>query len=115
MQRNFITQLLENLKEERCIHQLKTIFRGRGVDLADMQLISKCNKRTKFFLCVIDVFIKCAWVVPLKDKRGVTIVNAFQNILDSSKRKPNEIWVDQGSEFYNNSFKKMLLKDLLEH
>ena len=54
-------------------------------------------------------------MVPLKDKRRVTIVNAFLNILDSLKRKPNEIWVDQGSEFYNNSFKKVLLKDLLEH
>ena len=47
-------------------------------------------------------------VVPLKDKKGVSIVNAFQKILDSSKRKPNKIWVDQGSEFYNNVFKKFL-------
>ena len=49
-----------------------------GVDLADMQLISKYNKRIRYFLCVIDILIKCTWVVPLKDKRGVTIVNAFQ-------------------------------------
>ena len=64
-----------------------------------MQLISKYN---------IDLFSKYAWVVPLKDKNGLTIVNAFQSILDSSKRKPNKIWVDQGSEFYNSSFKKWL-------
>ena len=44
----------------------------------------------------------------MKDKKGVTIVNAFQSILDSSKRKPNKIWVDQGSEFYNSHFKKWL-------
>ena len=44
----------------------------------------------------------------MKDKKGVTIVNAFQSILNSSKRKPNKIWVDQGSEFYNNYFKKWL-------
>ena len=44
--------------------------------------------------------------VPLKDKKGATITNAFQKILDSSKSKPNKIWVDQGSDFYNNSFKK---------
>ena len=44
----------------------------------------------------------------MKDKNGVSIVNAFQNILDSLKRKPNEIWVDQGSEFYNNVFKTFL-------
>ena len=54
------------------------------------------------------MFSKYVWVVPLKDKKGVSIVNAFQKILDSSKRKPNKIWVDQGSEFYNNVFKKFL-------
>ena len=59
-------------------------------------------------MCVINLFSKFAWVVPLKDKKGVSILNAFQNILDSSKRKPNKIWVDQGSEFYNNVFKKQL-------
>ena len=73
-----------------------------------MQLISKHNKGIRYLLCVIDLFSKYAWVVPLKDKKGVSIVDAFQNILDSSKRKPNKIWVDQGSEFYNNSFKKWL-------
>ena len=78
------------------------------VDLADMQLISKHNKGIRYLLCVIDLFSKYAWVVPLKDKKGVSIVNAFQKILDSSKRKPNKIWVDQGSEFYNNVFNKSL-------
>ena len=73
-----------------------------------MQLICKFN--TGFiFLCVIDFLSKYAWVVPLKDKKGVSI-NVFENILDDSDRKPNKIWVDKGSEFYNNSFKK-LLKD----
>ena len=77
-------------------------------DLADMQLLSKFNKGFRFLLCVIDIFSKYAWVIPLKDKKGVSIVNAFQKILDDSKRKPNKIWVDKGSEFYNNSFKKWL-------
>ena len=54
------------------------------------------------------MFTKYAWVVSLKDKKGVTVVNAFQNILDNSKRKPNKIWVDQGNEFYKTSFKKWL-------
>ena len=58
-------------------------------------------------LCTIDLFSKYAWVVPLKDKRGISIVNAFQKII-SEGRKPNKIWVDQGSEFYNNSFKDFL-------
>ena len=64
-----------------------------------MQLISKYNKGIRYLLCVIDLFSKYAWVVPLKDKKGVSIVNAFQKNLDSSKRKPNKKWVDQGSEF----------------
>ena len=69
-----------------------------------MQLISKFNKGFRFLLCVIDVFSKYAWVVPLKVKKGVSIVNAFQKILDDSNRKPNKIWVDKGSEFYDDSF-----------
>ena len=77
-----------------------------GADLADMQLISKFNKG--FLSCVIDIFIKYAWVVPLKDKKGVSTANAFQKNLDDSKRKPNKIWVDKGGECYNNSFKKWL-------
>ena len=79
-----------------------------GVDLADMQLLSKFNKGFRLLSCVIDIFSKYAWVIPLKDKKGISIVNAFQKILDDSKRKPNKIWVDKGSEFYNNSFKKWL-------
>ena len=71
-----------------------------------MQLINKLNKGFRFLFCVTDIFSKYAWIVPLKDKKGISIVNAFQKILDKSGRKPNKIWVDKGSEFYNNSFKK---------
>ena len=73
-----------------------------------MQLLSKFNKGFRFLLCAIDIFSKYAWVIPLKDKKGISIVNAFQELLLNSKRKPNEIWVDKGSGFYNNSFKKWL-------
>ena len=79
-----------------------------GVDFADMQLLSKYNKGIRFFLCVIDIFSKYAWVVPLKDKKGISIVKAFQSILKQSNRKANKIWVDKGSEFYNTYFKKRL-------
>ena len=79
-----------------------------GADLADMQLLSKYNKGIRFLLCVIDIFSKYAWVVPLKDKKGISNVNAFQIILKQSDRKPNKIWVDKGSEFYNAYFKKWL-------
>ena len=79
-----------------------------------MQLISKFNKGFRFLLCVIDIFSKYAWVVPLKDKKGVSIVDAFQKILDDSNRKPNKIWVDKGSKFYNSSFKKWLKDNDIE-
>ena len=95
-----------------------------------MQSLSKYNKGIKYLLCVIDLFSKYAWVIPIKDEIGTSIVNAFKKII--SKRKPNKIWVDQDSEFYNKSFKGflkinnmkciqhtmkenlLLLKDLLE-
>ena len=79
-----------------------------------MQSISKLNKGFRFLLCVIDIFSKYAWVVLLKDKKGISIVNAFQKILKESDRKPNKIWVDKGSEFYNNSFKKWLKDNDIE-
>ena len=97
-----------------------------------MQSLSKYNKGIKYLLCAIDLFSKYAWVIPIKDKKGVIMVNAFQKIIPEG-RKPNKIWVDNGSEFYNNSLKKwlkdndiemyryiikenqLLLKDLLEH
>ena len=72
-----------------------------------MQSLSKYNKGINYLLCAIDLFSKYVWVVPLKDKRRITIVNAFQKII-SKGRKPNKIWVDQGSEFYNKSFKDFL-------
>ena len=61
------------------------------VDLADMQSLSKYNCGIRYLLCAIYLLSKDAWVVPLKEKRGITIVKAFQNILDSSNRKPNKI------------------------
>ena len=65
-----------------------------------MQLISKFNKGFGFLLCVIGICTKYAWVVPLTDKKGITITNAFQKILKESDRKPHKIWVDKGSEFF---------------
>ena len=75
---------------------------------ADIQLLSKYNKGIRFLLCVIDIFSKYAWVVPLKDNKSISIVKAFQSILKQSNRKPNKIWVDKGSEIYNAYFKKWL-------
>ena len=84
-----------------------------GLDLADMQSLSKYNKGIKYLLCAIDLFSKYTWITPLKDKKGTSIVNTFQKII-LEKRKPNKIWVDQGSEFYNQSFKDFLKTNNLE-
>ena len=78
-----------------------------------MQSLSKFNKGIKYLLCAIDLFSKYAWVIPLKDKKGTNIVNAFQKI-NLKERKPNKIWVDQGSEFYNQSFKDFLKINSIE-
>ena len=69
-----------------------------------MKLISKFNKGFRLLLCVIDIFNKYAWVVPLKNQKDVSIVSAFQKILKESNRKPNKVLVDKKSEFYNNFF-----------
>ena len=85
-----------------------------GVDLAYMTLISKFNKGIKYLLCVIDLFSRYSWVILLKNKKGESIVEGFKNILNKSGRKPNKIWVDHGSEFYNNKFKKFLKNNDIE-
>ena len=61
-----------------------------GVDLVDMTLLSKQNKNIKYLLCAIDLFSKHAFVVPLKDKKGISITNAFNKIIKQSNRKPKK-------------------------
>ena len=79
-----------------------------------MQLISKYNKAIRYLLCVTDLFSRYSWVIPLKNKKGESIVEGFKKILDDSNRKPNKIWVDHGSEFYNNKFKSFLKENDIE-
>ena len=79
-----------------------------------MQLISKFNKIIRFFLCVFDIFSKYPWITPLKDKKRITITNAFQKILDESNLKRNKICVDKVSEFYNRSVKSFLQNNNIE-
>ena len=84
-------------------------FRGNiwGANLADMQSLNRHNKGIKHLLYAIDIFSKYAWVIPLKDKKGTSIVNGFQKMI-SEERKLNKIWVNKGSEIYNNPFKDFL-------
>ena len=83
-----------------------------GADLVDLQLISKFKRGVRFLLCDIDIFSKCAWVISLKYQKGITITNAFQKFFKKSNRKPNKIWLDEGSEFCNRSMKSWLEKIL---
>ena len=64
-----------------------------------MQSLSRKNKGIKYLSCVIDLYSKYTFVIPLKGKKGISIVNAFNKIIKQSNRKPNKIWVDQGREF----------------
>ena len=71
-------------------------------DLAEMELLSSKNENVKYLLCVIGVFTKYAWVKPLKDKKGKTVLNYFIEIVNESNRKLNKLWVDQGKNFTIN-------------
>ena len=98
-----LSQIIRKFKKRKVYSQFRDNI--QGVDLADMQSSSKYNKGIKHLLCAIDLFNKYAQVIPLKDKRGIIIVNAFRKII-SKGRKPNKIWGDQGGKFYKNLFKK---------
>ena len=85
-----------------------------SADLIDKSSLSKYNNNYKFILTVIDIFTKYAWAIPLKYKSGLSITNGFKIILSehpqggSDSRKPEKLWVDRGSEFYNKTFKSLL-------
>ena len=99
---NSIDRLLEN-------STIYSSFRDNiwSVDLADMQSLSRKNKGIRYLLRAIDLFSKYAWIVSLKDKRGISIDNAFKEII-SKGSKPNEIWFNQGIEFKNYLLKRFL-------
>ena len=82
--------------------------------LADMQLISKFNKESRFLLYAIDIYSKYDWAIRLKVKKSITITNTFQKILKESSRKPNKIWIEKGNEFYNRSMKSWLEENSIE-
>ena len=85
-----------------------------SADLIDKSSLSKYNNNYKFILTVIDIFTKYAWAIPLKNKSGLSITNGFKIVLSehpqggSEPRKPEKLWVDRGSAFYNKTFKSLL-------
>ena len=84
-------------------------------DLSDLQTLSKFNNNKRYLLCVIDVFSKYAWVTPIQNKSGKTLIQAFQTIIRSSKRKPLSLQTDKGSEFKNKDFQKYLKKQNIHY
>ena len=121
LEKNYTNQLKENLKKRK-VHS-PFIDNKRDVHLwvltfSDMLLINKFNKWIHFLLSVIDIFRNYPWKIPLKDKKGIKITNAFQKMLDESNcgvskskgRKRNKIRVDKASEFFNRSMKLWLEK-----
>ena len=100
------TPINHNFTQRRVI--VNHIDKIWAADLVDLQKFSKWNRGYKYLMMVIDVFSKYGWIVPLKDKKGESVMNAFKTIFNKS-RKPQYLWVDKGKEFYNKH-----LKDLLE-
>lgn len=78
-----------------------------GSDLVDMREWAEENHGYNYLLTIIDILSKYAYAIPLKNKTGINIVDSFKKII-TNKNKPNKLWVDQGSEFYNKDFKKYL-------
>ena len=86
-----------------------------------MQSLSKYNKGIKYLLCAVELFSKYVWIIPMKDEQGTSIANTFKKIISEGseaeskgRRKPNEIWVDQDSEFYKNYFKDFMKTNNIE-
>ena len=95
--------IIRKFEKRKVYSSFKDSIWGSGLE--DMQSISKFDKTFRF-LCVIGVYNKYVWVVPLKDEKGITITTitqAFQEILEESGRNSDKIWVDKGIEFYNRS------------
>ena len=90
-------------KRQVFVHDIDEIW---AADLADMSSFSKDNKGFKFLLLVIDIFSKYGWIIPLKNKEGLTVANALKSIFE--ERKPEKLWTDKGKEFYNKSVKGLI-------
>ena len=79
-------------------------------DIVEMQKFSRWNAGYRYLLMVLDVFSKYGWIIPLKDKKGETVAQAFKTIFKEG-RKPQYIWTDKGKEYYNKHVKELLDKN----
>lgn len=78
------------------------------MDLTDFRSIKKSNRGYAYILCVVDVFSKYGWAIPLKDKTGESIVQGFKIIFQKTSRRPTRLFSDKGKEFINQLFQKFL-------
>ena len=120
--RDSLKKLLKSTKKIQLLKKLPKKFKRRKVcgrfknniweaDSAEMESLSSKNKNVKYLFCAIDVFTKHAWVKPLKDKNGKTVLNAFIEVVNESNLKLNKLWVDQGRELYNKLMQEWLDKN----
>lgn len=114
-------QIVDELYKQsrKKIRRRKTIIKHRHdlwqADLADFQKYSKVNKNYKYVLFVIDAYSKYLWIKPLKDKTAKNVTDAFEKILTESNRKPNNLQTDDGKEFFNLIFAKLMNKNDINH
>ena len=116
MQTGNTSYIYKNHLDKACFQH--DVAYGRYKDLTKREESDKVLRDKAFQIASntskIDLFSKYAWFVPLKDKKGVIIVNASQSTLNNSKRKPNKVWVNHSSKFCNNSFKEWLKGNNIE-
>jgi len=98
--------VVKNFRKRRVY--VKGIDEIWAADLIDMQSFAEYNDGFKYLLSVVDIFSKYGWIVPLKDKSGKSVSQAFEKIFTSSERKPKKLWVDKGKEFYNKDVQKLV-------
>lgn len=84
------------------------------MDLLDIHQLSRQNKNFRFILVVLDIFSRLAWARPLKDKTGVNVAKALQDIITTAGRKPKKIWSDRGTEFYNATVTRLLERNTIK-
>ena len=97
---NLHKSLIEKFKRKKVSARLKDNI--WAADLAEMGSLFSKNRGFKYLWCVIDIFIKYAWVKPLENKNTKTVFHGFFEIVNECNRKPNKLWIHQGIEFYNN-------------
>ena len=91
------------------VYQIDVIWSLDILDIKDY--CSENNRLYRYVLVIIDNFSKLGWAVPIKNKKAQTIEDSFENVLISSKRKPNSIETDRGKEFHNKIFQDFLYKN----